>query len=69
MNCPQCGAWAEVLEARQRTDGSTRRRYECGNEHRFTTVEAIQGDAVHKALVRPGRPRVNPERRYRSTED
>ena len=34
MNCPQCGAWSSVLETR-----GTRRRRECGNGHRFTTLE------------------------------
>lgn len=36
MNCPRCGAWTNVLATR----GATRRR-ECGNGHRFTTVEVV----------------------------
>jgi transcriptional regulator NrdR family protein len=39
VNCPRCGTWAEVLETRTRLDGSKRRRYECANEHRFSTEE------------------------------
>lgn len=48
MNCPQCGAWTElltvskVLETRTRQDGSKRRTYICGNEHKFTTVERVE---------------------------
>lgn len=41
MKCPTCGAWTFVKETRARPDGSTRRRYECANEHRFTTTETI----------------------------
>lgn len=42
MKCPICNAWAEVKETRKRDDNSKRRRYECGNEHRFTTVERVE---------------------------
>jgi transcriptional regulator NrdR family protein len=42
MKCPKCEAWTEVRETRQRTDGTKRRRYECANLHRFTTVERIE---------------------------
>lgn len=41
MKCPRCGAWTSVLETRTRADGSKRRRYECANLHRFTTVEYV----------------------------
>lgn len=41
MKCPHCTQWSEVLETRTRPDGSKRRRYECANEHRFTTVERV----------------------------
>lgn len=42
MKCPLCGAWATKLETRSRaTDNTVRRRYECGNLHRFSTVERI----------------------------
>lgn len=52
MKCPECGAWTEVKETRTRTDNTRRRRYECANGHRFTTVERIE-------VVKPGgaRPR------------
>lgn len=44
MKCPQCQAWTElkVRETRTRQDGSKRRTYVCGNEHRFTTVERVE---------------------------
>jgi len=38
MKCPECGAWAEVKETRQREDFKYR-RYLCANDHRFTTRE------------------------------
>jgi len=44
MKCPACKAWTEVLETRKRTDGVKRRRYECANLHRFTTLEVIVED-------------------------
>lgn len=34
MNCPECGAWSVVLDTR-----GPRRRRECGNGHRFSTIE------------------------------
>ena len=40
MKCPTCSKYAEVLDTRQRKDGSTYRRYQCANMHRFTTREA-----------------------------
>lgn len=42
MNCPECGTWTIVKEARKREDNTTRRRYECANMHRFSTVERIE---------------------------
>lgn len=36
MKCPHCGAWSNVLETR-----TTRRRRECANGHRFSTVEVL----------------------------
>ncbi|SFB74387.1 hypothetical protein SAMN05216344_102187 [Polaromonas sp. OV174] len=47
MTCPDCKAHARVIETRQRKDGSTARRYECANLHRFSTSEkpkAQRGD-------------------------
>lgn len=40
MKCPECGAWTRVLDTRETPDG-TRRRHECANLHRFTTVESV----------------------------
>ncbi len=39
MKCPRCQAWSEVKESRQRDSGFTYRRYECANQHRFSTEE------------------------------
>ncbi len=44
MTCPICKAWAHVLQVRKRADGSRRRRYECANLHRFSTVEDYVGE-------------------------
>jgi transcriptional regulator NrdR family protein len=41
MKCPLCKAYSDVLETRKRMDNTTRRRYVCGNMHRFTTIETI----------------------------
>lgn len=41
MKCPECGTWTVVKETRTSTDNSRRRRLECANEHRFTTLETI----------------------------
>ena len=38
MNCPECGVPAKTLSTRLRTDGTKRRRFECANKHRFTTI-------------------------------
>lgn len=38
MNCPQCNAWTEVKETRNRGNHVYRRRC-CANEHCFTTEE------------------------------
>jgi transcriptional regulator NrdR family protein len=40
MKCPDCKAWTEVKETRQKKDGTTYRRYQCANLHRFSTHEA-----------------------------
>jgi hypothetical protein len=39
MHCPTCGSWTEVLETRTRANGTTHRRRECANGHRFASVE------------------------------
>ena len=44
MKCPVCKTYTEVLETRQRADGVTRRRYECANTHRFTSLELVIED-------------------------
>ena len=41
MRCPDCGRRGLVLETRQRPDGTARRRYECSQGHRFTSLERI----------------------------
>lgn len=40
MKCPICNAWTDVLETRKRSTG-TYRRYECGNLHRFSTLNGV----------------------------
>jgi len=42
MKCPECGASTRTLSTRSRKDGRKRRRYECANKHRFTTVGTAQ---------------------------
>ena len=60
INCPECGAWANVLQTRDnKAKTQTRRRYECANLHRFSTVEQAVGSAVDVASVSRGRPRVH----------
>ena len=52
MNCPICKAWSTILETRTRQDNTRRRTLECGNLHKFTTVERVEaaehGGARHK---------------------
>lgn len=48
MKCPECGAWVQIKETRKQEDNTKIRRYECGNLHRFKTVEQI----VSKASIR-----------------
>ncbi len=40
MKCPTCGKGSDVIDSRQTLAG-VRRRRECLNEHRFTTIEQI----------------------------
>lgn len=42
MKCPECGAWTIVKETRTRQDNTRRRRFECANMHKFTTVERVE---------------------------
>jgi transcriptional regulator NrdR family protein len=50
MRCPECGTWTIVKETRTSTGNTRRRRLECANEHRFTTLETIivSKTRVHK---------------------
>lgn len=42
MMCPNCGCWSTVIETREKTNGSKRRRRECPEcGHRFSTIEQI----------------------------
>lgn len=41
MKCPECGTWTIVKETRAAPNNTRRRRIECANEHRFTTLETI----------------------------
>jgi transcriptional regulator NrdR family protein len=41
MKCPECGAWTVVKETRADENNSRRRRIECANMHRFTTLETV----------------------------
>lgn len=55
INCPICGVWANVLETRDNKDkNKTRRRYECANLHRFSTVEEVDVRATSVARLPRG---------------
>lgn len=41
MKCPECGAWASVKDTRNKPNNEMYRRYECANEHRFSTKEMV----------------------------
>ena len=41
MKCPICGAWTRVKETRVASNNSRKRRIECGNLHRFSTLEIV----------------------------
>ena len=41
MKCPKCGAWTVVKETRSDQNNTRRRRIECANMHRFTTLETV----------------------------
>ena len=49
MKCPECGTWTIVKETRTSSGNTRRRRLECANEHRFTTLETV---IVPKTSVR-----------------
>ena len=50
MKCPECGTWTIVKETRISIGNTRRRRLECANEHRFTTLETIvvPKTSIHK---------------------
>ena len=55
IKCPQCGAWSAVLDTRTVASNNTvRRRNECANLHRFSTVERVE---VMKLGGQAGLPR------------
>jgi len=61
MKCPECDTWTIVKETRTSTGNSRRRRLECANGHRFTTLETIivsktQIHQEQKALKVGGKP-------------
>ena len=58
IDCPVCGVWSEVKETRtSKLKNTTRRRYECANGHRFSTVEAVAVGSFSDAGAGVGRPR------------
>lgn len=48
MKCPECGTWTIVKDTRTLDNNTKRRRIECANMHRFSTLETI---IVPKAQV------------------
>jgi len=46
ITCPACGTWTRILETRTRVKNVVRRRYECANEHRFSTIETVEDKPV-----------------------
>ena len=44
MKCPECCAWSEVKETRQRGNNITYRGRKCANGHRFASYE-VTGEA------------------------
>ena len=41
MKCIVCGAWTVVKDSRVDQNNNRRRRIECANLHRFTTLETV----------------------------
>lgn len=51
MKCPTCGAWSEIKETRQRSNGLLYRRRKCGNHHSFSTYETpVRGGITLKEV-------------------
>jgi len=49
MKCIVCGAWTVVKDSRVDQNNNRRRRIECANLHRFTTLETV---IVEKTRIR-----------------
>lgn len=49
MNCPTCGKGSNVIDSRAVPNG-VRRRRECLNEHRFTTIEQVPAPSIAAQL-------------------
>ena len=60
MKCPICGGHTKGLETRTRRDGTLRRRHECGQYHRFTTLQLPGREPVVVAADKAPRPRGAP---------
>jgi transcriptional regulator NrdR family protein len=61
MKCPECETWTIVKETRISTGNTRRRRLECANMHRFSTLETIVDRKtfirqVKKAVKDGGKP-------------
>ena len=69
LKCPRCGAWTDLLETRTRANGEKARRYECGNEHRFTVLGDICTVPTHKSTIKLGTPGSIRDRFPKSLED
>lgn len=59
MKCPRCNAQAKPLDKRVE-DTVVRRRYECDNHHRFTTIEFAKPEPTTRRIF---------DRANRSNED
>lgn len=53
MKCPICNTWTRVLQTRSVQDSEKRRRYECANMHRFSTLEKILLEINEQQIVSP----------------
>ncbi|NBS71009.1 hypothetical protein EBT31_19195 [bacterium] len=61
MKCPQCDAWVVVKETRHDPKtGSIYRRKECGNLHKFTTVEQLHEGVIPASARNAGRRKLEP---------
>ena len=56
MKCPICNVWTSVLDTRNKTSVTVRRR-KCGNEHIFITEEHVKLQRMPaRVRVRKTRP-------------